>query len=429
MMEPKFEASVGMSRKWDAREAGREVAETAIQKLSQPPDFFLLFSTIHYEKHGGFQEFLNGVWDVLPKGTPLVGGTVSGFLNNYGCYARGAAALAVSYYDMEVTAGVGHNTKRNPKKAVDTISKEISKKSKYNNNVLIEILPTAVIPNLPGIGQKNIIYSKKMGNSFIKLLPVMTKLNFGFDRADEIIEHLSKRFEDRVIVGGCTMDDNKMLRNYQFYDYEIKNNSLLVLNISIPKKIYTETIIGLKTLDVSFTVDNISKDKHVIKKIDGNGARSSLFKKLNLKIEEKADVYQLYKNAFYYPLGFKKGTLWHAGMIGLIYGENLIFANKIENRTLTLLSLSIENIMKNLNESIDNLNEKNILCILGFACETFIETLGNNIFEIQKSFEKLGVPYLVPFMAGESIYTPKLGPHHLYESLNILAIGDEKIEI
>jgi hypothetical protein len=154
-----------------------------------------------------------------------------------------------------------------------------------------------------------------------------------------------------------------------------------------------------------------------------------LFKKLNLKIEEKTDVYQLYKNAFYYPLGFKKENVWHAGMIGLIYGENLVFANKIEDRTLTLLSLSIENLMKNLNEGINNLFEKNILCILGFACETFIETLGNNSFEIQKLFEKLEVPYIVPFMAGESIYTPKLGSHHLYESLNILAISDENIEI
>ena len=350
-------------------------------------------------------------------------------MNNYGCFARGTTAIAVSYSEMEVTTGIGHNTKRNPKKAVDTISKEINKKSEYPNKVLIEILPTAVIPNLPGFGQKNIIYSKKIGNSFIKLLPIMTKLNFGFDRADEIIEHLSKRFKDSVIVGGCTMDDNKMLRNYQFYSSEIKNNSLLVLNISIPNKIYTETIIGLKNLDVSFIVDNISKDKHVIKKIDGNGARSSLFKKLNLKIEEKADVYQLYKNAFYYPLGFKKENVWHAGMIGLIYGENLVFANKIENSTLTLLSLSIENIMKNLNESVNNLSEKNISFVLGFACETFIETLRNNIFEIQKSFEKLKVPYLIPFMAGESIYTPKLGSHHLYESLNILAIGDENIKI
>ena len=30
----KFEAAVGMSRKWDAREAGREVAETAITTIA-----------------------------------------------------------------------------------------------------------------------------------------------------------------------------------------------------------------------------------------------------------------------------------------------------------------------------------------------------------------------------------------------------------
>ncbi|MEM0466983.1 MAG: hypothetical protein QXX20_05230 [Candidatus Thermoplasmatota archaeon] len=76
-----------------------------------------MFSTIHYEKHGGFQEFLNGVWEVLREGTPLVGGTVAGFMNNYGCYTHGATALAVSYPYMDVAVGYGRNTKRNPKKA------------------------------------------------------------------------------------------------------------------------------------------------------------------------------------------------------------------------------------------------------------------------------------------------------------------------
>ena len=83
-MESKIQAAIGMTRKWDAREAGREVARDTIQKLDGPPNFFILFSTIHYEENGGFQELLNGVWDVLPKDTPLIGGTVTGFMNNYG---------------------------------------------------------------------------------------------------------------------------------------------------------------------------------------------------------------------------------------------------------------------------------------------------------------------------------------------------------
>ena len=66
--KPEFRAAVGLSREWDARKAGREVARDTLEKLGTDPDFFLLFSTIHYEKWGGFKEFLAGVWDVLPEG-------------------------------------------------------------------------------------------------------------------------------------------------------------------------------------------------------------------------------------------------------------------------------------------------------------------------------------------------------------------------
>jgi len=423
MEKDEFQAGVGLSRRWDAREAGREVARSAIENLTRPPDFFLLFSTIHYEKHGGFKEFLNGVWDVLPKETPLIGGTVAGFMNNYGCYTRGCTALAVSYPNIDVAIGVGHNTKRNPKNAVDAASKEINKETKYDNNVIIEILPTAVIPSIPGVGQKNVILSKKMGDGFLKLLPAMKKLNYGYDRADEIIEFLSKRFEDNTIIGACTMDDNKFLRNYQFHGKEIEKNTLLILSISIPSKIYSKTITGCKVQDITFNIDDISNDRHVIKKFDGKGARSAVFDKLNLRIEEKDAVYQLYKNIYYYPLGFEKNSIWHPCMIGLIYGENLVFGNIIEKDVLTLLSLSIEDTIKKINESIVEFSEKKPDCIFGFACETFIETLRNNIFEIQKSFNKLNIPFLIPFVAGESIYTPGIGAHHLYESANLLAIG------
>ena len=95
--EGEFSAAVGLSREWDARKAGREVASDALAKLNgKKPDVFILFSTIHYEKYGGFKEFLAGIWEILPKGTPLVGGTVAGFINNQGCFTRGASALAIS---------------------------------------------------------------------------------------------------------------------------------------------------------------------------------------------------------------------------------------------------------------------------------------------------------------------------------------------
>lgn len=415
-------ASVGMSRKWDAREAGREAALSTIETLNGKPDFFMLYSTIHYEKYGGFEELLKGVWEVLPEGTPLVGGTVSGFMNNQGCFTRGVSSLAVSSSNLDVNVAYGKDTKKNPQKAIDTVYSQIGANKKYPNNAIIEILPTAVIPKLPGIGQKNVIISKSMGNNFIKLLPAMTKLNYGFDRADEILDMLSEKFHDDIIIGGCTMDDNKMLKNFQFYNSEVIENSLVLLSMSSPMNIHSETILGYKVLDKEFHVNAISKDEHVIRELDGTGARSALFEKLNLSIDEIDSVYNLYKNAFYYPLGFKKDNVWHAGMIGLIYGENLIFANKIKEENLTLLSLSIEEIYKNMAQSINTMSTKNPHCIIGFSCETFIETLGKNIFKIQDLFMKLNTPFLIPFVAGESIYTPELGSHHLYESMNLISM-------
>ena len=133
--EPKIEASLGFSRKWDAREAGKEVAESAIKKLSQPPSFILLFSTIHYKDHGGFQEFLNGVWDVIPSETPLIGGTITGFITNKGCFARGGVALAVSYPYLDIMLGFGSHTKRSPKSAAKKCADMIKNGLK---NILIE---------------------------------------------------------------------------------------------------------------------------------------------------------------------------------------------------------------------------------------------------------------------------------------------------
>ena len=218
MDEPELEAAVGMSRKWDARDAGREVIGSTLSKLNTKPNFLLLFSTIHYEKHGGFGEFLNGVWEVLPEDTPLVGGTVVGFMNNYGCYTRGATALAISYPNMDVAVGVGLNTKRNPEEAAVNCAemiKENLKDSVYPNKFLIDITSSGIIPNIPGIGRKKVIRSK-FGDVLLKTLNTTCKrLQIGPGREDEIIDVLSKELSDYDIIGGSTLDDNRWERNFQ----------------------------------------------------------------------------------------------------------------------------------------------------------------------------------------------------------------------
>ncbi|HIE33811.1 MAG TPA: hypothetical protein EYP86_01565, partial [Candidatus Altiarchaeales archaeon] len=167
---PEFKAAVGLSRQWDAKKAGREVANTTLEKLGADPDFFLLFSTIHYEKYGGFQEFLDGVWDVLPDETPLIGGTVAGFINNYGCYTRGATALAVSYPNMDVAIGYGKNTKRNPEKAAKECANMVRRgleTTRYKNRFLFDIIGGSRVPQLPFLGRRKVVRSRIIGNLMI----------------------------------------------------------------------------------------------------------------------------------------------------------------------------------------------------------------------------------------------------------------------
>ena len=417
-MSDDFKASVNVSRQWDGKRVGQELVDK-IKQDDVDPDFILLFSTIHYE--GEFQKFLDIVKDEFPD-APLVGGTVAGFMSQQGCYTRGVSAMAVDSEELDIEVGVGYGPKNNPKKCVEEMAEEINGTNNKDNEVLIELLPTAIIPNIPGFGQKNIINSRWIGKFLIKLFPLLNKFNFGYDRADEIIEYLSKIFDEKEIVGGCTMDDNNMLRNYQFYNTDIGNKMLLGINISTNSEIQVENISEFTPLDTSFKVTETSEDRHIIKKINNESAKKKFLRSLGIDIEEESGVYQLYKNAFYYPLGFRKEDVWHAGMIGLIYGQNLIFANKIEGEDVTLLSLSIENMLQKVENKLNEFQKNKTCFMLGFACETFTETLGRNIFDLQEIFNETNIPYLVPFVGGESIFKPDIGSHHLYGSINLISL-------
>jgi hypothetical protein len=272
------------------------------------------------------------------------------------------------------------------------------------------------------MGQQNVILSSFLGNQLQKLVPLMNKLNFGYDRADEILNYLSETYTDRLIIGGCTMDDNKMLRNYQFLNDEIHENSVVALNLSLPNNIGFENILGFKPLNKTFKITDLSKDKHIIKKIDDESARNRFFNELNIELSEPKRTYQLFKKSFHYPLGYKKNGIWHSFVIGIIYGDNLIGGSQIENNELTLLSLSVGSIYQNIKNHLKEIKNKDLSLLFGFACETFLETLGARIYHIHKEFEKINVPFLILFLSGENFYHPSYGSHHLYESLNLFTI-------
>ncbi len=304
-----IETAIGMTRKWDAREAGREVAETAIKNLTRPPDFFLLFSTIHYEKYGGFEEFLAGVWDVLPTETPLVGGTVTGFMNNYGCFSRGASALAVSNPSMDVAVGVGKNTKRNPHRAArqcaDMIHNSL-KESPYKNKFLLNFISGPVMPSIPGVGQKKYIRSGFVSKFALQALGLSQALvQKGLGREDEIFEETVQQLPDYQMILGTSMDDYKGIRNYQFFNDKILTNAVVNLGVATDLDLEVCTTHGMKQTDLHFTITKLGAGNHAICEINNKPAVPELLRLLQWP-EGFLTEETMSHTILYYPISLKR---------------------------------------------------------------------------------------------------------------------------
>jgi hypothetical protein len=421
-MEKNIDAAVGMTRKWDAREAGREVARDTIQQLSAPPSFFILFSTIHYKDNGGFEEFLKGVWDVLPEGTPLIGGTVAGFMNQFGCFTRGATSLAVYSEGMDVEIGLGHNTKRNPKKAVDECLSNFKKLDDNNNQFIFEIVSGAEIPNFPRIGRQSVIKSKSAGETSIKLLPLISRLNMGADRADEILDNIVDLFKSSKLIGMTCMDDRKFIHNYQFFDKEVLENALCLMKLNCNMKCDLNTSFGLVEKQEDTFDFELNPDMRLVQKINGKKATEELFNIVGIDKDNVRMLDKFYSQSFYYPFGCYSNDFIHACIVSGILGEKIYFANQADQAKLKLFQLTGKQILKSTEELFSSFsNDLNLNLMI--MCETYIETLGGQIYKIYDMIKnKVNNPFLVLFVGGESVSYGDGVPHYLYESLNSLTV-------
>lgn len=433
MIEPKIEAAVGITRKWNAREAGREVAESCIKNLGRPPNFILLFSTIHYEKQGGFQEFLNGVWDVLPKGTLLAGGTVVGFMNNYGSYTRGATALAISSPDMDVAVGVGKNTKRNPKKAAKQCAKMIQEGfsgSKYKNKFLLTLVSGPKVPNIPGVGRKKIIETGLMSKLAMHAFSMsQTLLQKGVGREDEVFEEIVKELPDYHMILGTSVDDYKGISNYIFYNDTIISNSVVSLGISTDLNLNICTTHGMKSSGTIFNITKLSKDKHIIHEINNKPAVQELHKLLNWPKGFLSEETMLSK-ILYYPFSLKRGHREVPVVMTLIVEDSIVTPCMVDKGKVSILTVSGKNLVNAMKENLnhfDNLNPEFGLCS---ACLTIPQTLGFKVNMIKNDVSNYlnEKPFLIFWCAGEGSYSPAKNIVYANMSYNMAMFGyDNKI--
>ncbi len=432
-MNTKVETAIGLSRKWDAREAGREVAETAIQKLNRPPDLFLLFSTIHYEKYGGFQEFLKGVWEVLPKGTPLVGGTVTGFMNNYGCFSRGTSGLAVSYPSMDVAVGVGKNTKRNPKRAANQCAEMIQKKLKnspYKNKFLLNFISGPVMPSIPGVGQKKYIRSGFISKFSLQLLGLSQALvQKGLGREDEIFEQTVEQLPNYHMILGTSMDDYKGMRNYQFYNEQLLTNAVVNLGVATNLKLDAYTTHGMKQTDLHFTITKLGARNHAICQINNKPAVPEFLHLLKWPEGFLTEETMLH-TILYYPISLKRRGREVPVVTPLIMKDYIIVPCIIDDGEVCILTVSGKDLINAVEQNLHHFDNIQPEFGLFSACITILQTLGKKTNIIQEELcnyfkEK---SFLLFYSAGEGTYSQEKNITYANMSFNTAIFGYPEIK-
>ena len=420
-----------MSRKWDARDAGREVAETAIQHLSRPPDFFLLFSTIHYEKNGGFQEFLAGVWDVLPKGTPLIGGTVTGFMNNYGCFSRGASALSVSSSTMDVAVGVGKNTKRSPAKAAKQSAEMIQdslKKSPFKNRFLLNFISAAVMPSIPGVGQKKYIRSGFVSKFALQALGLsQTLVQKGLGREDEIFEETVQQLPEYQMILGTSMDDYKGMRNYQFFNDTVLTNAVVNLGIATDLDLDVFTTHGMKKTDLHFTITKIGAGNHAICKINDKPAVPELLRLLQWP-EDFLSEESMIHTILYYPISLRRHGREVPVVMPVILKDSIVVPCIIDDGEVSILTVSGKDLINAVKENLQYFDKIQPEFGLFSACMTILQTLGHRTNIIQETLQQYfkEKSFLLFYNAGEGTYSPTKDITYANMSFNTAIFGHQR---
>lgn len=427
-------ASVGLSRKWDAREAGREVARSAIKDLSLPPKFLILFSTIHYEKYGGFKELLEGVYDVIPPDTPLIGGTVAGFANNYGVYARGVTALACCYPNMDVAIGYGRNTKRNPRKAARECAEMLRmglKRSKYKNKFLLNLVSGPKVPSIPGIGRRKIIKSGLVSKFAIQAFGLsQTLFQKGLGREDEIFEEIVKELPDFHMILGTSVDDYKGVSNYLFFNHEILTNHVLTLGLSTDLNLDVCTTHGMKETNIKFEITKVSRNKHIIHKINNKPAVPELYRLLDWPedfLTEKTMMHRI----LYYPISLKRHGRQMPAVMTIILKNSIVTPCAIDADEVSILTVNGKNLVHAIEENLEYYARINPLFSLCSTCLTIPQTLGcktDIMNQIMSNYLK-NKPYLIFWCAGEGTYSPTKGIVYANMSYNTAVFGLDKDEM
>jgi hypothetical protein len=327
---------------------------------------------------------------------------------------------------MDISIGIGHDTKKNPKKAANECGMMIKNNihSNYPNKLLFILTSGSIVPTFPGIGARR-VYKTKIPSSVVsKLLKTSLKYNQkGVGREEIINEEISKILPDFNIIGGSSIDDNKMEKNYQFVEKDVVTNSVVCLSIETDRKLSLDSQVGVEKTGKYFNIQTASQ-KYIINKIDGKPATKTLFKYLNWPdalMDER-----LHRRTFFYPLLFEIDDEVFPEVIGVLVGNSIACGFDIKSDMLCLGQSSRKILLNSIKQGLNNITkESKPIFSLVIYCSSFLETLGRDFYEVQKIFRDTynEVPFLLIATGGEDFKVPDKILKHSNETINTAAFS------
>ncbi len=424
-------AVIGTTREFNALEAGIDLGKKIKNQLDNTPEFIIVFSTIHYMKKGGFKNFLRGLYTIFPDEVQLIGGTVRGFVNNDGCYARGATALAVSSKEMKAAISIGHNTKRHPQKAArqsaETLQKQLED-STFQNGFLLHLIAGAELPNIPSIGTKKIIKPGMAPKTMMKMFSISQKtFQMGAARDEEILEELVSLMPNYSMLSGATLDDGPGLQNFQFYNKNVVKNAIVSLGLKTNKKIFVKSTHNMKRTPIEFEITKVSKDKRIIHEINGKPALEELLRLLDWSKEVLNEETWL-QTTFYFPIGGRTITSSKnddsAHVIGIILGHSLVLTCKLIGSHASILTIDGKGLLDAIDKNLDYIDFSPQFGLIS-SCITRFETLGYKMYDVREKVLKYmnNRPFVMFYVGGESTYSKTTGLNYSNISFNSTIIS------
>ncbi|MFH0969987.1 MAG: FIST N-terminal domain-containing protein [Candidatus Diapherotrites archaeon] len=418
-----MQIGIGISNLSDPVCATQKAIEKSINGIEGPPKAVIFLTTIQYKFNDGFSKSLKKIVEYFPN-AEIIGGTVAGFASREGIFTKGVAIVVINGEDVDVSIGIGHNTKKSPDIAGKNCARMIKnglKKTKFPNKFFFMILSSAIVPDLPIIRRKRIIEGFPFINQAVNIFDrVSSILQVGSGKDESVLSSVSEELGDFSGIGGASSDDLKLEENYQFFKNRFFTNSVVCLGIATKVSGDVKTSFGLKPTGKKFAITETSVSKYIVKKINGHSAVGEYLKIMGWNKKVLDD--RLYRKVFYFPF-VENGIIEREiqpRMFGLIYGENFVFPMKASSGNLEIYQSSGKDIIES-NRNVVGVGKKSGLIV---SCATRLETLGGKTYKIKEQvYDKLLDDYLIVYTAGE--YSKQKGENArcLYQSDNALLFG------